>query len=87
MKLFVLFGQRKCTYPGEYAMEALACIDENGHSDNPDYLEGEERSRRESGEFEALRIITLEVSEKDVRQQLYPDQKAIAATVVPAGAE
>lgn len=86
MKLFVLFGQRKCTYPDEYAMEALACIDENGHSDNPDYLEGEERSRRESGEFDALRIVTLNVSERDVRQQLYPVLMPIEATVTP-GAE
>lgn len=84
MKLFVLFGQRKCTYPGEYAMEALACMDENGQSDNPDYLEGELAKHEQSREFDRLSIVELAVSEKDVRRVLYPEQQAIPASVVPA---
>lgn len=84
MKLFVLYGQRKCRYPGEYAMEALACIDEHGQSDNPDYLEGEHGKYEQSGEFDRLSIVELAVSEKDIRGVLYPEQQAIPATVVPA---
>ncbi|MGG2576102.1 hypothetical protein ACQYZY_28745 [Pseudomonas aeruginosa] len=84
MKLFVLFGQRKCDYPGQYAMEALACMDENGQSDNPDYLEGEHAKYEQSGEFDRLSIVELSVSEKDVRNVLYPENTAIPATVVQA---
>lgn len=84
MKLFVLFGQRKCDYPGQYAMEALACMDENGQSDNPDYLEGEHAKYKESGEFDRLSIVELSVSEKDVRSVLYPEHTTIPATVVQA---
>lgn len=85
MKLFVLFGQRKCDYPGQYALEALACMVENGQSDNPDYLEGEHGKYEESGEFDRLSIVELAVNEKDVRSVLYPEQKTIPAAVVRAG--
>ncbi|MFG9350103.1 hypothetical protein ACEP28_32270 [Pseudomonas aeruginosa] len=84
MKLFVLYGQRKCTFPGEYAMEALACIDENGHSENPDYLNGELAIHEGSCEFDRLSIVELSVSEKDVRRVLYPESQAINAAVVQA---
>jgi len=84
MKLFVLFGQRKCNYPGEYALEALACMDENGHSDNPDYLYAEQAKYEQSSEFDRLSVVELSVSEKDIRRVLYPEQEVISATVVPA---
>lgn len=83
--LFVLFGQRKCDYPGQYALDALACMDENGQSDNPDYLEGELGKYEQSGEFDRLSIVELAVNEKDVRSVLYPELKTIPAAVVPAG--
>jgi hypothetical protein len=84
MKLYVLFGQRKCDYPGQYALEALACMDENGHSDNPDYLHAEQAKYEQSSEFDRLSIVELSVSEKDVRRVLYPEHQAIAASVVQA---
>ncbi|MEA8592217.1 hypothetical protein PZT57_26585 [Pseudomonas aeruginosa] len=82
MKLFVLFGQRKCDYPGEFALEALACMDEVGQSDNPDYLNGELAIREGSCEFDRLSIVELSVSEKDIRRVLYPEDQAISATVI-----
>lgn len=84
MKLFVLFGQRKCSYPGEYAMEALDCMNESACSDNPDYLEGEQAKYEQSNEFDRLSIVELSVSENDVRGVLYPEQKEISASVVGA---
>lgn len=41
MKLYILFGQRKCTYDGQYAPEALAIADEWTMDENPDYIENE----------------------------------------------
>lgn len=84
MNLFVLFGQRKCDYPGQYALEALACMDEVGQSDNPDYLKGEHAEHENSGEFDRLGIVELAVSETDIRRVLYPEQQTIAATVIQA---
>ncbi len=84
MNLYVLFGQRKCDYPGQYALEALACMDENSQSDNPDYLHAEQEKYEQSGEFDRLSIVELSVSEKDVRRILYPEHQAVAAYVVQA---
>jgi hypothetical protein len=84
MKLHVLFAQRKCDYPGQYALEALACMDENALSVNPDYMQGEYRKYKQTGEFDRLGVVELSVSEKAVREALYPEQKPIPATVIPA---
>lgn len=82
MKLHVLYGQRKCRYPGEYALEALACMDDVGNSDNPDYLEGELAKYEASDEFERLRVITLSLSESAVMGALFPELQAIPTTVL-----
>jgi hypothetical protein len=65
-------------------MEALACIDENGQSDNPDYLEGEHTKYGQSREFDRLSIVELSISEKEVQRVLYPEQQAIPASLVLA---
>lgn len=82
MKLFVLFGQRICEYPGQYAIEALACIDENGDSDNPDYLDAELAKYQASGEFDRLAVVPLSFSGEDIERALYPEQQVIEAKVV-----
>lgn len=82
MKLHVLYGQRKCRYPGKYALEALACMDDVGNSDNPDYLEGELAKYEASDEFERLRVITLSLSEGAVMAALFPELQAIPTTVL-----
>lgn len=74
MKLFVLFGQRKESYPGEYAPEALACIDECGMDENPAYIEGEHKKHRDSDEFEAIAVITLKVNGAKIMEILRPQQ-------------
>lgn len=86
MKLMVLYGQRKCSYPGEYALEALACMDEVGDSNNPDYLIDELARHEASGEFDRLSIVPLSVSEKDIRSVLFPEMRTIEAAVVSSPA-
>lgn len=81
MKLMVLYGQRKCSYPGEYALEALACLDEVGDSNNPDYLINEQAKHEASGEFDRLSIVPLAVSEQEIRAILYPEKRVIEAVV------
>lgn len=84
MKLFVLFGQRKESYPGEYAPEALACMDECGMDDNPAYLEGEHQKYKDTNEFESLAVIPFEVDGAKVMEILRPATiRPLAAEVVP----
>jgi hypothetical protein len=38
MKIYVIFGQRKGTYVGQYAPEALDVVDEYAMEENPKWL-------------------------------------------------
>jgi hypothetical protein len=84
MELFVLIGQRRENYPGEYGMEALACATEYDMDGNPDYLPEEKEKYEASDEFEALAIATLNVDETALKAILFPEAKPIPAEVVPA---
>ncbi len=55
MKLYVLFGQRKCTYDGQYAPEALAIADEWTMDENPQYI-GEELDKSSGLKFLKTRV-------------------------------
>ena len=82
MNLYVLFGQRICSHPGEYALEALACATQADMDGNPDYIPEQEAKYTASKEFDRLAVITLNVSENDIRAIMYPENKPVAATVV-----
>lgn len=85
MKLFVLYGQRKCSYAGEYAPEALACIDENGESDNPDYLVEQKAKYEASEEFDSLAVIEMDFDGQVVEDALTPKPAKVQAKVKKAG--
>jgi hypothetical protein len=88
MILHVLMGQRKESYPGQYAPEALAIIDEYGHSDNPDYMAAERAKQTATGEFESLAVLDLDVSGPAIMAHLRPKLKAaLAANVVGSDVE
>lgn len=63
MLLYVLMGQRKCRYDGEYAPEALETISEFGHDENPDFLNEKLTEYTNTNEFDAVRVIRLRVSD------------------------
>ncbi len=81
MKIHVLMGQRIESYPGQYAPEAIACMDEYGHSDNPEWLDGKKAEADATGEFERTEIVTLEVPLDAIMRLLRPTQQIIAAVV------
>ncbi len=81
MEFLILIGQRKERYEGEYALEALAVIDELGDIDNPDYMREELAKQTASKEFDALAVVRLGASEDAIRAVLYPKAKTIPATV------
>lgn len=72
MKLYVLFGQRKCSYEGEYAPEALSIADEWTMDENPQYMGQELDKYIKSKEFTSLEIIPVEVSLQEIRERLLP---------------
>jgi hypothetical protein len=85
MKLYVLYGQRKCSYSGEYAPEALTCIDENGESDNPDYLVEQKAEYEASGEFDSLAVVEMDFDGQVVEDALAPKAAKVQAKVKKAG--
>lgn len=81
MKLFILMGQRKCNYPGEYAIEALDIMDEFSVDENPHYLHDKMDGLRNTGEFEALEIIPFNVDDGQIKERLFPIDKPLDATI------
>lgn len=72
MILYILIGQRIEDYPGQYAPEALAVIDEYGHSDNPDYMREQKELYEKSKEFEKLAVIAVNASTNAIMEVLRP---------------
>jgi hypothetical protein len=83
MDLFVLMAQRKERYEGEHGLEALVVMSEADNESNPDYMIDMLNTNRSSGEFAAAAVVRLTVSEAAIRAVLFPESKAIAATVQP----
>lgn len=81
MKLFVLFAQRKERYPGEYAPEALHCIDEYGNDDNPSFLLDAKADAIATGEFSTVEIIALDFNGAKVHSILNPTHEVIPASI------
>lgn len=61
MKLYILFGQRKQTYDGEYAPEALVCWTEYDADENPDGFASacQDATAMYGSEFSAFRVINV----------------------------
>jgi hypothetical protein len=79
MKIHVIIAQRKCSYQGEYGIEALHCMSEHEYSENPQFLiDGLERHRA-NGEFDSVEIVDLDVSEQDLRAVLFPSKTVVAS--------
>ena len=83
MKLDILFAQRKCSYPGEYAPEALQVVTEFDYGENPDFIEGKLEDAKADSEFISASII--EVTLDDAAYKAIFDRlngcTSVAATV------
>lgn len=80
--LTVLFGKRKGAYEGEFGLEAVASMTEHDIDANPDYLPMKLTEALESGGFEQLGFVELEVDEDEVQDILYPERRPLAAKVI-----
>ena len=82
MKLHTLIGQRKCSYPGEYAPEALAVADENTMDVNPEWMESERKKYEDSGEFSSIAIIVIYVHDYFIDEALFPQPIVVDGLVI-----
>ena len=82
MLLYVLMGQRKCRYDGQYAPEALEVIDENGNDENPDFLVESRAKYEDSKEFDSLAVIRVQVSSAAVHAILTPKSPILEGHIV-----
>lgn len=81
MKIHVLFAQRKCTYEGEYAPEVLDAMDEHSFEENPKYLEEKLDESVNSGDFEAVKVIEIDVCGESISQILTPKKEIISGFI------
>lgn len=81
MKVYVIFGQRKESYPGQFGLEALVCMSEHENEENSSYLPDTLQEKRDSDEFSSVAIVTLEVNATSIRKILQPELTAISAAV------
>jgi len=81
MKLLVLFGQRKCNYPSQYAVEVIAATDEYSNDDNPDYIQDALAAAQTNDEFDAVNILSINVDDNEVHKRLYPAEEPIEGEV------
>jgi hypothetical protein len=76
--LFVLMGQRRQSYTGEYLPEALEVCDGGTIEENPEWIKTKleyHKNRKMMGhlEFESVAIVQVQVSQKDILKILYPN--------------
>lgn len=77
MKLFVIMAQRKERYLGEHGPEALEVMSEYDNDENGEFLPEMLDKHRNSGHFENVRLITIEVNEDQIMRVLRPADSII----------
>lgn len=76
VSLYVLFAQRRCSYPGEHAPEALEIMDEFGYDDNGTWLhEKLAEHKKNDSTLERLEIVKVEIDYDKIISILNPDHK------------
>lgn len=81
MTLHILFAQRKCHYPGQYAPEALEIMTEYAIDDNPTYLPEKLEFYRKSEEFSNLMVIPVKVDDDKLDEILFQKNIGLEGTI------
>lgn len=84
MKIFTIWGQRTCSYPGEYAPELLAAADEYTEDDNPGYLDEEENKYLGymlNGEFSFIKRLTIDIERRSFDKAFFPDKTPLSGKI------
>ena len=71
MDIICLFAQRKQRYPGQYAPELLAAIDQYGDLENPEYMIGEIEKAKNDNDIEFFRRLVITVPDSEFDSEFY----------------
>lgn len=85
VNLHVYFIQRKESYPGQYAPEAMAIADEYTMDENPEYLEEQILGVKNSvgmGAIAGDAVVVIKVDQDTIRRRCFPSEGAIKGEVV-----
>ena len=83
MIIYLIFGQRKEQYLGQYAPEVLDAIDEYGYDENAgEWLDGKLKVYRDTDEFEKVEIISVLVPTGAIMERLRPNTSPIVGNVL-----
>jgi hypothetical protein len=82
MKLHLILGQRKCSYPGQYAPEALDVADENTMSDNPEWFSERLAMHKKEPDFTSIGVLLINVPDSAIQAALDPKVPEVDAQVV-----
>ena len=72
MRIHILFAQRKCSYPGEYAPEVLTAWDENAVEENAEgWEEATTAAIKACGDqLSATRVVVIAIPSKEIDELL-----------------
>ena len=77
-------GQRKNTFPGEYAPEVLTCWGDNDVDGNPEGFETDiaDRKKRHASHFTTFKVIKVDVDSDMIDRLLNPKTPIIAGKIL-----
>jgi hypothetical protein len=87
MTIFVLFGQRKEDYDGQFAPEALAVISCYGQEENPDYMADELAKYEATKEFIGLRVCEVSIGSQSSLRDILVGTPSIKGQVIKDGTQ
>lgn len=79
--LYLLFGQRKCSYPGQYEMEVLESCDYVTQDENPSFMKEKYDYYYQSKQFTHLRWISISIFRSAIEDQLFESKFSIHGEV------
>jgi hypothetical protein len=82
MEITVLFIQRKESYDGEYAPEALIVADEYTMDVNPEFFDEEVKRVLEGSDISGHTIVSFEVDQDLIRSLCLNQVNKIQATII-----
>jgi hypothetical protein len=82
MIIYILFAQRREAYPGQYAPEALATMNEFDYEENGQWLHTKLEECEKSDEYVALKILGVDVGSQDKLRELLVGAPTIEGTII-----
>lgn len=87
MDVYLIIGQRKNRYPGEYAPEVITAIDYPTLDEQPDIIQTNLKYWRKTDEFVSVEVIKVNISDDYVDRKLDILPQDTAPSVVIPEAE